>query len=87
MNIIHIKICTGTTCFVMGGSDLLVLEDHLTEDLKTRVQIEGSNCLDWCKKSESGRPPFVQIQDEMMEEATIPKILTKIDKLCHAQDQ
>lgn len=81
MKLIQIKICTGTTCFVMGGSDLLTLEEHLSEEQKSQVNIEGANCLSWCKDPEKGKPPYVMINDKMIPEATIPKILNQINQI------
>jgi len=73
-------ICTGTACFVMGGSELLLLEEQLPDDLKAVTEIEGSPCIGICKRSEygktqSGHAPFVQINGEVMEQANAQKII------------
>ncbi len=78
---IKIIICTGTHCFVMGGSDLLLLEDHIPEELKDKVSIEGSSCLNYCEDRTKGKAPFVRINGNLMEQATIPKILKYIETL------
>lgn len=78
---IKIVICTGTHCFVMGGSDLLLLEDHIPESLKQHVSIEGSNCLGFCEDRTKGKAPFVEINGELLEQATIPKILMYLGSL------
>lgn len=75
-----VTICTGTTCFVMGGSELLLLEEQLPADLKAVTEIEGSPCIGVCKHSEYGRnqsdhAPFVMINGEVMEQANIEKII------------
>ncbi len=75
-----VTICTGTACFVMGGSELLLLEEQLPDDLKAITEIEGSPCIGTCKQSEFGKTqsdhaPFVQIDDEVMEQANIQKII------------
>jgi NADH:ubiquinone oxidoreductase subunit E len=75
-----ITICTGTTCFVMGGSELLLLEEELPDDLKEITEIEGSPCIGFCKRAEagqthSGRAPFVMINGEVMEECSSVKII------------
>jgi NADH:ubiquinone oxidoreductase subunit E len=76
---VKIVICTGTHCFVMGGSDLLLLEDHVPEGIKQNVSIEGSNCLGFCEDRTKGKAPFVEINGVLMEQATIPKILKYLD--------
>jgi NADH:ubiquinone oxidoreductase subunit E len=75
-----ITICTGTTCFVMGGSELLLLEEQIPEDLKAITEIEGSPCIAICKKASYGKTqsdhaPFVMIDGEVMEQATVAKII------------
>lgn len=78
---IKIVICTGTHCFVMGGSDLLLLEDHIPEKFKAIISIEGSSCLNYCEDRTKGKAPFVEINGELMEKATIPKILKYLETL------
>ena len=48
---IKVSICTGTACFVMGASEILVLEDSLPDELKGIVEIEGLTCLEKCKNT------------------------------------
>lgn len=48
---INIQICTGTSCYVMGASELLMLEDLLPESIKDNVVITGSPCFGLCCSS------------------------------------
>jgi len=73
-------ICTGTACFVMGGSELLLLEEQLPDDLKALTDIEGSPCSGICNRSEySGAQadyaPFAQVNGKVIEQASIQKII------------
>jgi NADH:ubiquinone oxidoreductase subunit E len=75
-----VTICTGTACFVMGGSDLLLLEEQLPDDLKAITRIEGSTCMGYCERSEQGKhksdcAPFVRINGELIEQANVQKII------------
>jgi len=75
-----VTICTGTACFVMGGSELLLLEEQLPDDLKAITEIEGSPCIGTCKLAEHGKTqsdhaPFVQINGEVMAQANTQKII------------
>ncbi len=81
MEKIHISICTGTTCFVMGGSELMLLKEKLPADIKEFVEIEGKTCLGNCKKNNSLKAPFVEINGELMCKATIPSIINRIREL------
>jgi NADH:ubiquinone oxidoreductase subunit E len=65
----------------MGGSDLLLLEDNIPEELKDVVSIEGSTCLNYCEDRTKGKAPFVEINGTLMEQATIPKILKYLGTL------
>ena len=78
---IKVSICTGTACFVMGASEILVLEDSLPDELKGLVEIEGLTCLEKCKNTECGKAPFVLVNDEIITEATLAKVLDKINEI------
>ena len=47
MEKINVKICMGTTCFVMGASDLQELTDTIPEKSGDRVEVSASPCLDF----------------------------------------
>lgn len=78
---VKIKICAGTHCYVMGGSELISLEDHLNDDQKEQVEIMGATCLNHCKDKDNSAPPYVEINDQIMAKANIPQILNTINKL------
>ncbi len=72
---ITLTICTGTTCYVLGGAQLLVIEDSLPIDVREKVVVEGAMCLEHCKDSSKGNAPFVLIDGDVMSEATVAKII------------
>lgn len=45
---IRVVICAGTACHVMGGSHLFLVSERLSPEVRARVSIEGSPCLDRC---------------------------------------
>lgn len=81
---INVNICSGTACFVMGSSDILLLQEHLPESLKSAVEIQGSTCLGYCKNSENGKAPFVLIDGELMSSATLSAVVSKIQEIANA---
>lgn len=81
---IKVVICSGTACYVMGASDILLLEEELPGSLRERVQIEGSTCLGYCKDASRGKAPFVEINGEVMASATLPKVIARIRELADA---
>ena len=81
MEQIKVNVCMGTTCFVMGGSNLQELYDIIPLKYGNRVKILGRPCLKLCSdKGEYSKAPYVQIGDDVIEEATIEKVLYNIDK-------
>ncbi len=75
---LRIRICAGTNCYILGGADLLTLEEVLPEELREEVEIEGCTCLSYCKDAKYGKPPFVVVGDEVISEASLPKVIEKI---------
>jgi len=76
---IVVKICTGTLCHVMGGSELPELAYHLPENMKSKVEVKGMVCGQFCRDT-SKKPPFVTINDVLMEQASIEKIISYLEK-------
>ena len=82
---VKVVICTGTACFVMGGSELLMLEEQLPAHLAGQVDISGCSCMEFCKDETSGKAPFVQIDDRVMSQATVEKVIDAIEKRIEAK--
>lgn len=80
MKKISVKICTGTLCYVMGGSELQLLEDHLSPEVLQMVDIQGSPCLDCCNREDSAKAPFVKVNDQIISEASITTVIEAINK-------
>ncbi|MDR2192719.1 MAG: NAD(P)H-dependent oxidoreductase subunit E [Endomicrobium sp.] len=81
MKTIEVKICLGTSCYIMGSSYLQELADIMPSKFSGRVNIIGHNCLGQCmSQGEKSNPPYVQIDDEILDGATIEKVLEYIEK-------
>lgn len=80
MEKIKVKICSGTTCFVMGSSYLNELYDIIPEKYEGKVIVEPSLCLGQCSKSDKhSKAPYVKVGDEIVSEATIEKVINMLD--------
>ena len=78
---IEVKVCLGTTCFVMGGSNLQDLNDIIPKKYGKDVSIIGANCLGLCSINwEYSKAPYVKVNEEVVAEATVEKVLAEIDK-------
>lgn len=81
MEKITVRVCTGTTCFVMGGANLQELNNIIPKKYGDKVEVMGSPCLGLCSiKWEYSKAPYVKIDDDIIEEATLDKVLDAIDK-------
>lgn len=78
--VLKVIICSGTACFVMGGSELLLLEDELPATWRGRVAVEAAPCLGSCKDRSCGRAPFVKVGDEEFMGVTMPALLALISR-------
>ena len=61
-----VKICTGTACYVQGGSFLLDLENKLNGEELAAVTIQGVGCLGCCGESSGPRPPFAMVDGTLV---------------------
>lgn len=66
MNKVKVRICMGTTCFVMGASHFEGIDEELPEDVRSCVEILGSPCLNLCKEQNVGKAPFVLVDGTPM---------------------
>jgi NADH:ubiquinone oxidoreductase subunit E len=78
---IKVQICTGTTCFVMGASEIMLLEEELPANLREKVEIEGITCMNECKNADHGKAPFVKINGEVMSSASTVAVIDRIIEL------
>ncbi len=78
---VNVKVCLGTTCFVMGSSNLQELMDLVPKKYGDAVHVEGSPCLGLCSiEWEFSKAPYVKVNDEIIKEATVEKVIAAIDK-------
>jgi NADH:ubiquinone oxidoreductase subunit E len=79
---ILVEVCVGTACFVMGSSNLLEdLKEELPEHLKGKVELVAKRCLDLCKTKSGSNSPFVKINGEPMEKASLHKVIEKLEEI------
>ena len=78
MKRVDVEICFGTTCFVLGGSRLQELESLLGNDLKEKVNIIPQNCMGLCRDNKYNQAPFVKVNGQVIDRATVEKVIEKI---------
>lgn len=78
---IDVKVCLGTTCFVMGASNLQELIDSVPKRYGDKVEVSGVPCLGLCSIDwKFSKAPYVKVDDDVIKEATIDKVFEAIDK-------
>lgn len=79
---VKVRVCCGTACFVMGGSDLLTLDEYLLKEEMEKLDFEAVTCLDTCRKNDDEKPPFVTIDDKLYNRMNMTQLVSIIrDKL------
>lgn len=80
MTKISVQVCLGTTCFVMGGSNLQELNEIIPKKYGNKVEVTGTNCLGLCSINwEYSKAPYVKVDDDVITEATVEKVLDAIE--------
>ncbi len=79
-NKVKVRICVGTSCFVMGAAQIQSLEFNAPADIAEQIEIVEERCMNLCKdvKTKYNNGPFVFVNDELVEEATYEKVVNKI---------
>ena len=81
MEKIKVSICTGTTCYLMGGAHLLTFDEILDPITAEHVEICGAHCLGLCNDESNGKAPFVKVNEHIIADATLTKVLEKVREL------
>ena len=77
---ISVKVCLGTTCFVMGSANLQELIELVPKKYGNSVDVSGVPCLGLCSIDwEFSKAPYVKVDDEVIKEATVEKVLAAIE--------
>ena len=70
-----VKICAGTHCYLMGGSELQLFSEYLPDNHKDKVAVIGSSCLGFCDAEDGCKPPFVMVNNKKIQNASIQSLL------------
>ncbi|MBI9031791.1 NAD(P)H-dependent oxidoreductase subunit E [bacterium] len=80
-NQIRITVCCGTTCHLMGSSEILIYKKEIEERYNHQVVIYGSPCLGNCKEYAALNAPYVMIGEELICQANVSKVITYLNKV------
>lgn len=80
MKTVNVSVCTGTTCYLMGAAHLLTLDEVLDPISMDQVKFSGAHCLSLCADEANGKPPFAKVNDRVVADATLNKLLDAVRK-------
>ena len=81
MKKIEVRVCLGTTWFVMGSSNLQNLTELIPQKFGDKVEVVGSPCLGVCSTNwEYSKAPYVKVNDTIVQEATVDKVIEEIER-------
>ena len=69
MEKVSVKVCLGTTCFVMGSANLQELIEMVPAKYGDKVEVSGVPCLGLCSIDwEFSKAPYVKVDDDVIKE-------------------
>jgi len=78
MEKIPVKICIGTTCYLLGASKLVDIETRLPDAWKGRVDVSACTCLDLCEADGVCAAPFAKVGETVVSRATPATVIAAI---------
>ena len=76
----EITICSGTLCHIMGGAELFEIEEKLSEIINDEIVVKASVCLGICQGPHKEKPPCIKVNNVLLAEATIEKLISYLQK-------
>ena len=81
MEKVKVKICSGTTCFVMGGETAKSMLALLMQKYADKVEIVSVKCLKICNESNSfSKAPYVMVDDKIISSADMETVIKEIER-------
>ncbi len=78
---VKVEVCHGTSCFVAEGKIIQELNEIVPKKYGNKVKLENCNCLGLCSIHwEKSKAPYVKVDNDIINEATVPKVIEAIDK-------
>jgi len=77
---LRVEICCGTSCYILGGRELLNFSQANEVELADWVEFSAIPCLEACSTDNLGEAPFVRINDVVIGGMTVLKLRATIEK-------
>lgn len=76
---IEVKICVGTYSYIMGGADLMEIENSFPAEWKDKVKVTGAISISGCDETKM-QPPYASVNGKIIDSANASLILEAIEK-------
>ncbi len=87
MEKVTVEICCGTACYLLGAANMMNIEDQIPPEWRDKVEVEAKSCLELCERENLGGAPYVRINgDEIMAQASVEKVLTRLGEIFGGAD-
>ena len=78
METLEVRICIGTTCYMMGASKLVDIANRFPASWKDRVDVRGATCLDLCDADGICNAPFAKVGERVIAHATPDGVIAAV---------
>ena len=78
MKKIEVTICLGTTCFVMGASELESVMARIEVKYRKLIDFKGSPCLGYCRDKEYRNAPYAVVNNRVLSSVTCDSLYNQI---------
>ncbi len=85
MRKIEIEICCGTACYLLGGSELMRIEEFIPEAWRGRIEVTAVPCMSNCESHALGRAPFVRVDGETFGNANVELVMERLAEIFSAE--
>ena len=84
---INISVCTGSTCYTQGRAILNELLKIVPQKYGNNVKVAGVPCLEVCSIDWGHeKAPYVKINEEILNNATVEKVVARVDELLNTTE-
>ena len=85
MGTIHVEVCAGTHCTMMGAMNILDAIHSLEElqqqmDNPCNIEVKAVPCMNLCREHVQG--PFVRVEDKLIAHAESESVMAAIMARC-----
>lgn len=80
MEKIKLEICCGTTCYILGASELIKIDSVMNPEWLEHVDINIIPCMGLCTSEDLNGAPYVKINGEIISQASLKTVLDKLQE-------